>query len=170
MPYISPLVKCAVILLGKKKKMANLPSSTWNFKILLRNLRVLKSIQYSKLSHCFLVLLPLSASILNFISYLDCQCFGAGTAISVSLWDTLLSGSRPRLQNNKVRVYTCHSQLSCRFTIQRKISCRGLVSLAGSDPSSQHFNRDCNSLKGPFPRQQGRDPGPDDLPIHCLIL
>lgn len=92
-PYISPLVKCAVILLGEKKKMANMPNSTWTFKI--HNLSVLKSIQYSKLSHCFLVLLPLSASILNLISYLDCQCFGAGTAISVSLWGTLLSGSRP---------------------------------------------------------------------------
>lgn len=108
MPLISPLVKCAVALLGKKKKSIYALQHL-DFKNSYTNYCVLKSIWQSKLSHCFHVLLPLSASILNFISCLDCQYFGSGTALSVSLWGTLLNGSRPGVK--KTTTFTIIMQI-----------------------------------------------------------
>lgn len=54
MPLISPLIKRAVILLGKKrKKIANMPSSSWAAKILLHNLTEIKTILLIKIKSLF---------------------------------------------------------------------------------------------------------------------
>lgn len=52
---------------GKNWKWS-IPSSIWAAKILLHNPVRLRLFCWSKLTHCFLILLPLSASLLSFIS------------------------------------------------------------------------------------------------------
>lgn len=135
MPSVSQLVEFPVVLLGKKKTKEQIClSSTWTLKILLHNPSVLKSVWQSKLNHSFHVLLPFSVSILNFISYLDSQCFGAGTVPSLSLRDTLLSGTRSGLQKTT-------TSLHLPFTIIMQIH----------NPKADYFQGPCvPTWKGPF--------------------
>lgn len=94
MPLFSPLVKCAVILLGKKIKIANMPSSSWAAKIMLHNLGEIKTILLVKIKSLFPCIASSVCIRLGFhIMYLDCQCFGTGTVRSVSVWGALLRGS-----------------------------------------------------------------------------
>jgi len=87
MPLISPLVKSAVILLGKKMEIVNMPSSSWAAKILLHNLsemiNAILLVKFNLLFPC----IALSACIcLDFrLMYLGCQQFGAGTVLSVAV-------------------------------------------------------------------------------------
>lgn len=151
-PLVSPLVKCAVTLVGESLKMANIPSSSWAAKILLHNLSEIMTVLLVKLQS---LLASTASSICIWLEFSlknsDWQHIRAETVLSVSMWVLSECVQTRSLDHNQT-----FTPPTCRYHVvslpKSEIICRGFVFLAVRDPEgSWHFNMACKSLKGAFP-------------------